>query len=143
VPATALILAARAGSVETMKALIEGGAKPDFKAADGATLALAAAAGGRLDALRYALTFSPDLSAQAAGGQTILHVAASTANLPGTGAVLEFLASRGLDLEAKDSRGRTPGDLINQRGTDENKVLFERLVAERKKGALVARAPAP
>ena len=70
----ALLLAAQAGSAPAMRALIEAGAKPDAKAQDGSTLALAAAASGDLEALKYALELDPDVNAQTLDGRSILHM---------------------------------------------------------------------
>jgi ankyrin repeat protein len=107
-----LLYAAKAGSAEAMKTLVDAGAKPDLKAKDGTTVALAAAAGGNLAAMQYALQIDPNINAKADGGKGILHIAAANAGAPEGEAVIQYLVDKGAKLDAKDDRGRMPGDSV-------------------------------
>src|SRR6185312_14090263 len=89
-----LVLAAEAGSIEAMKALVQAGARPDAKAADGTTVALAAAYGGHLDAMKYALELDPHLDAKTDGGKSIMHMAVSNWTAPESQEVITFLADK-------------------------------------------------
>ena len=104
-----LHFAARAGSVAAMKALIEAGAKPDAKAQDGATLSMAAAAGGHLDALKYALELDPELDARTLDGRSIIHMVIGNPFGPDDQDMIRFLVDKGAQLELKDNTGHTPG----------------------------------
>jgi len=128
VPMSPLLLAAKAGSADVMKILVEAGAKPTFKAADGTTLLLAAAGGGNLAALKYALELDSDLTAVAQGGQSIMHIAVANGAAPEAEAVIEFLADKGAKLDLKDAQGRTPWDIADQRAPDSIKTQYTRLL---------------
>jgi len=115
---TPLLLAARANKPEVMRALIEKGADITIKAQDSATLLLAAAASGRVQAAKCAYEFDKDVKAVDRTGKTAMHLVvgggggASQAEMTET---VQFLADIGVPLDQKDSRGRTPiqlGDFI-------------------------------
>ena len=55
------MLAAKANQVETMKALIAGGADPKLKAQDGSTLLMAAAGSGHIEAVKLAFEYDQDV----------------------------------------------------------------------------------
>ena len=126
-----LIFAAKAGSAPAMKVLIEGGAKPDIKADDGTTLALAAASGGNLEALKYALTLDPDLTALGPGGKSIMHYAIANKEPVETIAMLQYLIDKGAKLDVADKRGDTPGDAINRGGVQEVRLFYMQVLKER------------
>ena len=126
-----LIFAAKAGSAPAMKALVEGGAKPDIKADDGTTLSLAAASGGNLEALKYALTLDPDLTAIGPGGRSIMHYAIANKDPVETIAMLQYLIDKGAKLDVPDKRGDTPGDAINRGGVQEVRLFYMQVLKER------------
>jgi ankyrin repeat protein len=127
-----LILAAQAGSIEAMKALVQAGARPDAKAADGTTLALAAAYGGHLDAMKYALELDPHLDAKTESGKSIMHMAVSNWTAPQTQEVITFLADKGAVLNAPDSHKQTPADFLNRgRAPQELRLFYVQLLKDR------------
>jgi ankyrin repeat protein len=107
-----LVFAAKAGEVSVMKALLAHGAKADIKASDGMSLTLAAAYSGKLEALKYALEINPDLTGTDASGKGVMHMAVSNPQAPEAEKVIQYLADRGVKLDSKDSRGRTPADSV-------------------------------
>jgi ankyrin repeat protein len=123
-----LLFAAKAGSADAMKVLVDDGAKPDAKAADGTTLALAAAGGGNLAALKYALTLDPNLNAIGPGGKSILHFAIANRQPDTTIPILQYLADKGAKLDVKDTRGDTPGDVLNRGGQQDIRIFYIQLL---------------
>jgi len=69
-PTTPLLVAAAAGRADMMKLLVEAGANKDFRTDDGNSLTLAAVSSGSLDAVKYALTVSPDIKVAKKDGTT-------------------------------------------------------------------------
>ena len=109
---TPLLFAARANHPQIVKALVAAGADPSIKAQDGTTLLMAAAGSGHVEAVQAAYEFDKRVDAVTDSGGTVMHSAVT-----GTGAistqpeickVVEFLAEKGVPLDVKDSRGRTP-----------------------------------
>jgi ankyrin repeat protein len=131
VPATPLQFAAKAGSVEAMKALIAAGAKPDIKGPDGMTLALAAASGGHLEAMKYAYELDPHLDAIARGGRGPLHLLVANKQAAEPEAVIQFLADKGAKLDLQDERHSTAGDDVNRFGAENVRVFFIQLLRDR------------
>jgi ankyrin repeat protein len=125
-----LQLAARAGSAAAMKALIDGGAKPDIKAQDGSTLALAAAAGGNLDALKYALQLDPNVDAQTLDGRSIIHMVIENQYGAEDEAMIQYLVDKGAKLEVKDVQGHTPGLMVNRSGPQALRVMYIQLLKD-------------
>jgi ankyrin repeat protein len=113
-PTPPLLFAAKAGSADVMKALVTGGAKPDVRAQDGMNLTMAAAYSGNLDAVKYALELNPDLNVQDQSGKGVMHMAVSNPQSPEAEAVIAYLADKGAKLDAKDKRGRTPSDSVQE-----------------------------
>ena len=126
----ALIFAAQAGSLDTMKVLVDAGAKPGIKAGDGTTLALAAAAGGNLAALKYAVTLDPDINAVGPGGKTIMHYAVAIKDPNAAIPIIQFLADKGAKLDVKDRTGNTPGDFINRGGQQDIRIFYVQLLKD-------------
>jgi ankyrin repeat protein len=131
VPATPLQFAAKAGSVEAMKALVAAGAKPDIKGPDGMTLALAAASGGHLEAMKYAYELDPHLDAIARGGRGPLHLLVANKQAAEPEAVIQFLADNGAKLDLQDERHSTAGDDVNRFGAENVRVFFIQLLRDR------------
>ncbi|HKU65466.1 MAG TPA: ankyrin repeat domain-containing protein [Rhizomicrobium sp.] len=126
-----LLLAAYAGSVPAMKALIEAGAKPDVKATDGLTLALAAAASGNLEAVKYALTLDPNINAIAQGGKSIMHMVVANRTATDYEAIITYLADKGAILNVPDERGVTPADFVNKVGPENIRVFYVQFMKDR------------
>lgn len=127
---SALHFAARAGSREAMKALIDAGAKPDVKAQDGATLCMAAAAGGNLDALKYALELDPELTAKTVDGRGIIHMVMGNPHGADDQDMIRFLVERGALLEQKDNTGHTPGLIVNRTGPPSLRVMYLQMLKD-------------
>ena len=131
VPTPPLVLAAKAGSADAMKVLVDAGAKPDLKAADGLNITLAAAYSGNLDAVKYAVSLQPDLTVKSEGGNSVLHMAVANRNAPQPQEVIQFLVDKGADSVAKNDRGGTPGDAINSSGPESTRVFYIQLLKDR------------
>jgi ankyrin repeat protein len=128
---TPLIFAAEAGSAPAMKALVEAGAKVSIKAADGTTVALAAAASGNLDAMKYALELDPDLTAIGPSHRSIMHFAIENKNPDLAIPMLQYLADKGAKLDVKNEKGDTPGDFINRGGQQDIRIFYVKLLKDR------------
>ena len=115
-PTPPLQLAARAGSVDAMKVLVQAGADPKLTAQDGSTLAMAAASGGNLEALKYAVELDPDINVLTHDGRSILHMVVKNPHGADNPAMLQFLVDKGAKLEVADHAGVTPGIIVNRSG---------------------------
>ena len=113
-PTPPLLFAAKAGAADVMKALVAGGAKPDIRAQDGMTLTMAAAYGGNLAAVKYALELNPDVTVKDTSGKGVIHMAVSNPQSQDPEAVIAYLADKGAKLDAKDNRGRMPSDSVQE-----------------------------
>ena len=116
--ATPLLLAAEVNNLDAVKALVEAGADPLIPTEQGTT-PLIMAGGAGTDVLRprspeeramavetakYLVEHGADVNAAGQFGWTALHAAA----YQGLNDVVEFLASKGAKIDAKDSFGQTP-----------------------------------
>jgi len=100
-----------------MRALVAAGADPSTKLADGTTLLLATAAGGRVGAVKYALEIDPRIDAITNSGATVMHAAVTAANGRSPAEiceVIQFLADKGAQLDERDAAGRTPRQIANR-----------------------------
>jgi ankyrin repeat protein len=112
--ATPLVLAAASGDVGSMRILVEGRADPKLATPEGVTPLLAAAGLGTergireeksaLEAAKLAVLLGADVNATKEDGRTALHAAASL----GWNDMIQFLAEKGANLDAKDIYGQTP-----------------------------------
>ena len=130
-PTPPLLIAARAGSIPAMKALLEAGAKPDAKAADGLTLALAAAGGGNLEALKFALTLDPNINAVAQDGRTIMYMAVFNRNSPDVEKIVTYLADQGASMNTRDENNISPADFVNRVGPESLRVFYIQMMKDR------------
>lgn len=118
---TPLLRAAKAGDTEVVKRLLAAGANPNLGNVLGYTPVMAAAGLGSnivdtrgrfktqaeaIETLEVLLAAGGELNAGDARGQTPLHGAAYW----GWNDVVQYLADRGADLQAKDRAGKTPVD---------------------------------
>jgi ankyrin repeat protein len=117
---TALLAAARARDVMTMRLLLDKHANPNQgTSVDHFTPLMAALAGGGggrrggpsnpMAAAQLLIERGADVNAANSRGMTAMHYAARTGN----DAAVQFLADRGAKLDVKDRLGRTPEDLAN------------------------------
>jgi len=131
---TPLLVAAKAGQVEAMRALVAGGADPAIKAQDGSTLLMAAAGSAHLDAVKYAWELDPHAEALTSSGGTVTHAAVTGvgpgASQPEICKIVDFLAEKGAPLDAKDARGRTPIDVADVLPLDQVVDELTRLIVK-------------
>jgi uncharacterized protein len=116
--ATALALAAEINNLDTVKALVDGGADPLIATEQNTTpLMLAAGAGTDVSrprppaeramavhTVRFLVEHGADVNGRGQFGWTALHAAA----YQGLNEVIEYLAGKGANLDAKDGFGQTP-----------------------------------
>jgi ankyrin repeat protein len=127
--ATPLARATRATDLPVVRALLDHGANPNVGAKDGTTpLMIAAGFGARrggdedisekpgradpVEAMRLFVKAGANVNAANETGNTALHYAALT----GSARAVEFLASSGAALDAKNKQDKTPLDLANAKG---------------------------
>lgn len=132
---TPLLLAARANHPEIMKALVDAGADPTIKAQDGTTLLMAAAGSGHVEAVRYAYELDKRVDAVTTTGGTAMHAAVTgtmqSSTQPEICKVIQFLADKGVPLDTKDARGRTPIALADPLPIDQAQDLLTKLIVDR------------
>lgn len=114
---TALHLAAFFGRRDTVRALLESGARLDLLARNAqANLALhAATAGGRTEIVELLLAHGADVNAPTARGWTGLHLAAHGGYLE----LVECFLARGARAGQRTAEGKTPLDLAVEQGRQE------------------------
>jgi ankyrin repeat protein len=134
---TPLMLAARAGRTDVMKALIAAGADAKLKAQDGTTLLMSAVGSARVEAVRLAWEYDQDVRAVTTGGATLMHASVTgTANGATQEAqdrvceVIRFLADKGTPLDERNAQGRTPIDLADGLPIDKAVDLFTELIVK-------------
>ncbi len=128
---SALHFAARSGSIPAMNALIDAGAQIGAKDQDGTTLALAAAASGSLETLKYTLGLDSDLNVQTLDGRSILHLVVENPHGRDNQDMIRYLVDKGAKLEVEDVAGHTPGFVVNQRGPQALRVAYIQLLTDR------------
>ena len=121
--ATPLALAADINNIDSVKALIDGGADPLIATTQGTTpLMLAAGAGTdvvrsrspaeravAIETVKLLVEHGSDVNAAGQFGWTALH----SATYQGLNDVIEFLVGKGAKLDAKDGFGQTPLSISN------------------------------
>lgn len=115
---TPLMVAAKAGRLEAMKALVAGGADPKLKAQDGSTLLMSAAGSGHVEVVKYAYELDPGVVKETNNtGNNAVHM-----SVTGTGGlvpqksiceVIQFLSDKGVDVDVKNAQGRTAITIAN------------------------------
>jgi ankyrin repeat protein len=114
---TPFLLAAAAADVDLMRVLLAAGADPKLTLKDGSNALMLAAGVGRVDerptkkdetsaleAVKLALELGNDINAANGRGRTAVHGAAGI----GANAIIQFLAEKGANVDAKDRQGNTP-----------------------------------
>jgi ankyrin repeat protein len=111
---TPYMLAAASGDVAMMRTLVEGRGDPKLQTPEKITGMMVAAGFGAernmrneekaLEALKLAVDLGGDVNETKEDGRTALHAAAYM----GWNSVVEFLVSKGANIEAKDIYGQTP-----------------------------------
>jgi len=116
-----------------MRRLVAAGADPALRAQDGSTLLMAAAAGARLAAFKYAYELDPHVDVVTAAGNTIMHlaVALNGRTQPEVCEVIQFLADHGAQLDELNGAGRTPIAIADNLPVDLAVDLLTRLITER------------
>ena len=129
---TPLMLAARANKEDVMRMLVAAGADPKLKAQDGSTLLMAAAGSGHVGVVKYAYELDPDVKAVSSTGATAMHSAVTFTTANATQAevceVVQFLADKGVPLDEKDARGRTPIEIADILPIDKAVDLMTQLI---------------
>ncbi len=127
-PTPPLMVAAEKGHAPVMRLLAAAGAKPQFVAENGANVVHAAAKGGSVEALAYALDLAPDANIADAQGttplMTLLFAGADTELEP----MLRLFARHGARADLADKQGQSARK-IAAGGLTEVKNLFERVFA--------------
>lgn len=124
---TPLLLAAESGSVQVMQMLLDAGADPSFKSADGNSL-LHVAAHSKPDALAFAIKLQPDVNLQNALGQTALHRLLNLGTDKETSSadiatMLRLLADTGVRIDIEDQAGLTALEIATS-GQNRSKTAF-------------------
>lgn len=118
---SALSLAAENGHLATVSVLIQGGARVDQVVNQGLTALQRAVSGRHLDVARFLIQHGADVQTRRIGGRTLLMDAAdafySNRESHAAGIVMTLLA-RGIDINARDSRGYTALMLAAQEGQE-------------------------
>jgi ankyrin repeat protein len=108
---TPLLVAAKSDHLEVMKALIAAGADTTAKAQDGSTLLLSAAAGARIETIKYVFEqLDKNVDAVTNNGNTVMHnaVVLGGRTEPECLIVVKYLSEHGAKLDEKNAAGRTP-----------------------------------
>jgi len=130
---TSLMMAARGDHRDVMRALVGAGADPLLKAQDGSSVLMAAAAGGRIETVKYAYEIDPNVDVTTANGNTPMHVTVSANGRtePEVCEVVQFLADQGAKLDEMNAAGRTPLAIADGPPLDVAVKLLNKLIAER------------
>ena len=96
------------------------------------TLTLAAARGGNLDALKFAMERDPDIHALAQEGRGIMHMVVENRTSTEYEAVVSYLADKGAALNLVDERRISPGSFVNRVGPEKMRVFYIQLLKDRK-----------
>ena len=130
---TPLMMAARGDHEDVMRALVAAGADPGLRAQDGTSVLMAAAAGARLETLKYAYEIDPAVDVVTTTGNTVMHVAVGMngRTQPEVCEVIQFLADHGARPDEMNGAGRTPIAIADNLPVDLAVDLLTRLITER------------
>jgi uncharacterized protein len=134
-PKPPLLLAAESGHAQVMQLLVDGGANSQLRLPDGTNVVLAAAASGKLDALRLALQLVPDPNLTTKDGDTPLHVLLATGTGPELAPMMKLLAERGARTDLRNKTGQTAADMVKDAQTDA-KLAYENAFGAQRVGKL-------
>ena len=107
---TALMMAAREGNVDIVKALLAAGADIGAKDNDGDAALVWAVEEGRADIVEMLLAAGADINAQNEDGETALVLAIGAGDVD----VVKLLLDAGADIHVKDKDGDTARDVVVQ-----------------------------
>jgi ankyrin repeat protein len=134
-PTPPLLLAAQSGYAEVMQVLVDGEANPQFRMPDGNNVVLAAAASGKLEALRLALSLVPNPNIATNDGDTPLHVLLSMGSGAELAPMMKLLAERGARTDIRNRSGRTAADIAREAETDA-RLAYENAFGAQRVGKL-------
>ncbi len=103
---TALSMGALAGREDVVRFLLERGASVEVVDSAGSTALHAAARSGHVATLALLVNRGGDVRAKDGDGGTLLHAAAGGCRAGGV--MLDYLLEKGLEIDARDSKDRTP-----------------------------------
>lgn len=132
---TPLLVAARAGQIESMKALLAAGADPKAKAQDGTSFLMASIGSAKVDAVKLAYQYDNDVKVVNSSGNTLMHATVSgTANGGTLDAqlriveVIRFIAEKGAPVDELNAAGKTPIDVADVLPIDKAVELMTELI---------------
>src|SRR6202049_1567784 len=131
--ANAVFDLARAGDAETLGALLAKGLPPNLRNHRGDSLLMLAAYHGHLETVRVLLQHRSDPDLRNSNGQTPLAGAAFKGDLLMIAAmfdrtrIVEYLVSRGANLDATDASGVSAADVAQRMGASKALALLQEL----------------
>jgi ankyrin repeat-rich membrane spanning protein len=130
---TPLFLAARGGHVDVMKALLDAGSDPHYRAPDGGSFLMAAVGSANVEAVRLAYQYDSDVNVVTEDASTLMHASVTgTGNSPEAQAniveVIQFLADRGAKLDELNKANKTAIDIADVGPTDRAVLLITKLI---------------
>ncbi|MEO6081427.1 MAG: ankyrin repeat domain-containing protein, partial [Steroidobacteraceae bacterium] len=130
---TPLMLAAQGDHEAVMRTLVAAGADPLLRSQNGSNLVMLAAGAARLNTVKYAYGFDPQLDIVLPGGNTIMHsaVSAFARTQQEVVEVIQFLADKGAALDEANSSGQTPISQADVIPVDMASHLLGKLIRER------------
>ena len=130
---TPLFLAARGGHLDVMKALLDAGSDPHYRAPDGGSFLMAAVGSANVEAVRLAYKYDSDVDIVTKDGSTLIHASVTgTGNSPEAQAriveVIQFLADHGAKLDELNKANSTAIDIADVGPTDRAVLLITKLI---------------
>ncbi len=127
-----MLLAAIEGHAEMVRLLVAAGADTKLTTQNGTTVLMGAARSGNLSTIQAAYELAGNIYARNRMGQNVVHLAVLAPLQSPFEQILQFLASKGAQLNVKDAHGRTPMDICTLRTFDNARELLRKLIAEQK-----------
>jgi len=130
---TPLFLAARGGHLDVIKALLQAGSDPHYRAPDGVSFLMAAVGSANVAAVRLAYEYDRDVDVVTKDGSTLMHASVTgTGNSPEAQAriveVIQFLADHGAKLDELNKANSTAIDIADVGPTDRAVFLITKLI---------------